>query len=36
MEPDGRVNFRNDIYGRDKAIYNALVESGLGAAALSS
>lgn len=36
MTPDGRVNFRNDIYGRDKAIYNALVESGLGAAALSS
>ena len=29
VTPDGRTNFRTDIYNRDKAIYNALLASGL-------
>ena len=29
VTPDGRTNFRADIYNRDKAIYNALLASGL-------
>ena len=29
VAPDGRTNFRADIYNRDKAIYNALLASGL-------
>ena len=36
VAPDGRINFRADIYGRDELIYERLAEVGLDAGFLSN
>ena len=36
VSPDGRTNFRADIYGRDRLIYERLAEAGLDAGFLSN
>lgn len=36
VAPDGRINFRADIYGRDELIYERLAEAGLDAGFLSN
>ena len=36
VAPDGRTNFRADIYGRDELIYERLAEAGLDAGFLSN
>ena len=36
VTPDGRTNFRADIYGRDELIYERLAEAGLDAGFLSN
>ena len=28
-EPQGKINFRRDVYGRDAAIWNALSQTGV-------